>query len=302
MIAKAADSYGHLRAGITRDALHYATIVGEGADIVNMSLEGPSDGGLRGEIERHVDKILIVAAAGNKGREIAPALMDPTGGAVETTYPAALSAVLRNVISVAAHGPDGRLHPESNYGAQSIDIAAPGVCVPSTTIDGDAVPLSGTSQAAAFVSLTAALLHSLGLQHPPHLRERLLASVDFDPNLAEKLSSGGRLDVPKAISVNRDYIEFRDTDRAPLIGHIFRVTVGGQSTNMKIGDIPLRSLRKLTYDGSTSRWRTAEREREGRLTYAYVAVDEQIELHVRHGGAETRVPIREVADMVPRWF
>ncbi|MBX7230681.1 MAG: S8 family serine peptidase [Bdellovibrionales bacterium] len=91
--------------------------------------------------------ILFVAAAGNDSAD-----NDSTPG-----YPASYD--LDNIISVAAIDSRGELAEFSSYGKTSVDVAAPGVNVLSTTPNG-LVSWSGTSMATPHVTGVAVLLKS----------------------------------------------------------------------------------------------------------------------------------------------
>ncbi len=118
--------------------------VDAGADIINMSLGGPSHSTLAASVLARAwgKGALLVAAAGNGGTE---GLM----------YPAAYPAV----VSVAAVDEDGR-RPSFSQHNDHVELAAPGVSIASTTADGGYGHMSGTSMAAAHVSGVAALLKS----------------------------------------------------------------------------------------------------------------------------------------------
>ena len=126
--------------------------------------------------------IMFVAAAGNNGRntDLTP------------NYPSCYA--LENVISVAATDNRDNLAVFSNYGATSVDLAAPGVNIYSTKPGGGYQYLSGTSMAAPYVSAVAALAWSVAPNATvAEIRNALLAGVDRKPSLAGKVASGGRL-------------------------------------------------------------------------------------------------------------
>src|SRR5581483_7520628 len=132
--------------------------------------------------------ILFVAAAGNSGVD----------NDRMPHYPSSYG--LDNIVAVAASDNNDHLTSFSNWGAKSVDLAAPGKDILSTT-PGDSYSLmSGTSMAAPFVSGVAALIISKEKNITvTQLKKRLLESVDPVPELKGKVVSGGRLCAAKAV-------------------------------------------------------------------------------------------------------
>ncbi len=180
-------------------AIDYA--IANGARIINASFganrfaEAESDA-----IRRAANAgILVVAAACNDAAD-----NDISNAQQQPCYPASYD--LPNVISVAATDNTDALMPESNYGATSVDLGAPGQHILTTTpqtggaVNNPYVFVSGTSASAAFVSGAAALLLAQNpLLDAALLRDALLENVDPAQNLAGRTVTGGRLNVAKAL-------------------------------------------------------------------------------------------------------
>ena len=145
---------------------------------------------LRDVIKKAGDEgILFVAAAGNNSDD----------SDKRPHYPAGYSD-LPNVISVAAVDRNGQLATFSNYGAKSVQIAAPGVDIWSTWLKGEYYSASGTSMATPEVAGVAALVLSTDSNMSvKELRDRLFKSVDKLPSLKGKVSTGGRINAAKAV-------------------------------------------------------------------------------------------------------
>ena len=147
--------------------------------------------------------ILFVAAAGNGGPDDVGDDNDLGGAdAYPSNYDTTVGAGYDAVLAVAAIGGDGRLGTFSNYGAATVDLAAPGVGVFSTLPGGGYGYGSGTSMAAPHVTGAAALYAAT---HPNvsalTIKNAILdaARVAQTAALAGKTTTGGRLDVELAL-------------------------------------------------------------------------------------------------------
>ncbi len=153
-------------------AVYYA--IANRANIINASFGSDSyNDAVKDSLAKAGDKgILVAASAGNGRRDIDD----------RPHYPASLR--LRNIISVADLAPSGDLSRTSNFGALSVDVAAPGTNILTTAPRNTYEASSGTSMAAPQVSGLAALTIAAGLaktQLPPanlaeaeEVKERML--------------------------------------------------------------------------------------------------------------------------------
>jgi subtilisin family serine protease len=131
--------------------------------------------------------ILFIAAAGNSS----------VNNDTSPHYPSSYTNV--NVIAVASITSTGALSSFSNYGATSVDLAAPGSGIWST-VPGRKSPsyasYSGTSMATPHVTGAAAMYASA---HPGatagQIKAAILGSVVPTPSLSGKTVTGGRLNV-----------------------------------------------------------------------------------------------------------
>jgi hypothetical protein len=176
----------------------FAKAAREGVDIrvVNDSptFEGtPSTQQIEEETEAieelGTEGILFVTAAGNTAED---------NDAETGRYPCRLD--LANELCVTATNDEDKLPSWANFGAHTVDLAAPGVSIYSTLREGKYGYLSGGSMAAAQVSGAAALILATDRTlSPVALKRRILDNVDPLFSLSGVVESGGRLDICKAL-------------------------------------------------------------------------------------------------------
>jgi subtilisin family serine protease len=179
-------------------AAAFAWAAEHGARVVNASLtvDGPSQA-LADAIAAHPNT-LFVAAAGN-GDDHGQGLDEDRLDAARRAYPCALD--LANVLCVAAVDNRGALAAFSNYGAQSVDVGAPGVRVVSYTAGGSLAWWDGTSMAAPYASAAAELaIARTPTLTAPQLRDAIVATARSLPALADRTTSGGMIDASALIA------------------------------------------------------------------------------------------------------
>lgn len=135
--------------------------------------------------------ILFVAAAGN----------EKSNSDIFGFYPADYG--FSNIISVTAIDENRRILPSSNFGKNSVDIAAPGHNIVSTLPGGTFGTMTGTSQATAFVTGTAALLMAENpeLKDPEKLIQRMTSSGNDNVFLAGKTKHQTTLNTYRALTM-----------------------------------------------------------------------------------------------------
>ncbi len=139
-------------------------------------------------------RMLFVVSSGNGG--ISGLGYDTD---INPVYPASLP--YDNVISVANILFDGTLSKESNFGANSVDIAAPGTYILSTIPNNKYGFMSGTSMAAPMVTGVAAMLYSYRTDISlSDVKQILLNSSRKLDSLQGKVVSGGLLDAYSALN------------------------------------------------------------------------------------------------------
>lgn len=189
-------------------AIRYA--VDNGAQVTNNSwgsegedpAEATENKALRDVITYAESKgSLFIAAAGNGHNGVGYNNDTDAAPGFPASYPN------DNIISVAAIDKNDNLGSFSNWGKESVDIAAPGVAIFSTMVGnkyndlvidlfGIKATWDGTSMASPHVAGAAALYWSRNPDKTwQEVKAALLETVQSLPSLGNKVSSGGKLDV-----------------------------------------------------------------------------------------------------------
>ena len=242
------------------EAINYA--VTEGIDISNNSWGGGGRSQALEDAIRRADAAghIFLAAAGNGGS-------DGVGDDNDTTphYPASYD--VPNVVAVAATDDTDSLASFSNFGATTVDLAAPGVGILSTLPGNRYGRFSGTSMATPHVAGVAALLKT---QNPAYsdeqMRDQILRYAEPKNNLQGKTVTGGRLNADAAltgqqaldstrpiISAMKPKPGSKTRDRTPAIG----ATISDDRTELTDANIELYLDAKMratfTYNEDTDR-------------------------------------------------
>jgi len=181
---------GGLPISAVAGALGYAEQMG--AHVINMSLGLYQDSHTLRNAISAVQHAVIVCAAGNDG----------TDNDVRPHYPSGYPNA--NLIAVAATDQFDHRVWYSNFGAASVDVAAPGARIYSTYsrfVDASGYTfLGGTSMATPMVAGLAALIRAgNGTLSPVQVVSIIKGSVDKRPSLSGRVSTGGRINALQAL-------------------------------------------------------------------------------------------------------
>ncbi len=134
--------------------------------------------------------ILVVAAAGN----------ERSNSDNHKYFPADYG--LSNIISVTAIDPSTEVLASSNYGTETVDIAAPGQNILSTLPGNSYGYMTGTSQATAFVTGAAVLVMAKKNNLiPEEVKKYILSTGDAKTSLIAKTKTNRQLNLYKALTV-----------------------------------------------------------------------------------------------------
>lgn len=187
------------------------------ADVLSNSWGGGGASSLLKKViqDAHDAGILFVAAAGNSTSD----------NDVEENYPS--NYEVESLVAVAAIGNNDKLAYFSSFGAKKVHIAAPGLGILSTIPGNKYAVYSGTSMATPFVSGAAALLIANDPTFkgkPSLIKQRLMSTVDYIPELTTKLASAGRLNIFNM-----------------LTNKTSDIALGGSTKNWKVKDISVKT-------------------------------------------------------------
>ena len=193
MACKCFDQFGIGSISSVINGMDYAKT--NGARIINASWGFTNSLALSNAVYSLRDSnIIVVAACGNSAADID----------LNPTYPA--SYHFDNVVTVASITRSNTLATSSNFGANDVDLAAPGEGIYSTfaATDNFYYTQSGTSFAAPYVSGACALLMAqYPSDTPQEIISRLLNSTDSLSSLAGKCRTAGCLNLRKALRTLR---------------------------------------------------------------------------------------------------
>ncbi len=174
----------------TINSINYA--IKMGAQIINYSGGGTDYSQEEFDAVKRAEKqgILFIAAAGN----------ERSNSDQFHYYPADYK--LSNIISVTALDPSKEVLASSNFGIETVDIAAPGQNIISTLPGNNYGFMTGTSQATAFVSGAAVLVKANKPEFKyGDIKKYILSTGDPSTTLALKTRTSRSLNLFKALTI-----------------------------------------------------------------------------------------------------
>jgi len=171
-------------------ALKYA--IDMNVDIINYSGGGPSSSEEEAKLIKEAEDkgILLISAAGNDGKNIDCDIeLNNIYSRLNCGEYFPANYKYKNIISVGALESKNVLNPSSNWGADSVDIVAPGYKIRSTHLNGFE-EMTGTSQATAFVTGVASVLKGLGIKDSQKIKKIILDQCDKEIFLKNKVKNG----------------------------------------------------------------------------------------------------------------
>lgn len=198
------------------EGVYYACVAG--ARVINCSWGGGTESALEREVVSYVRSqgCVVVCSAGNNGNSL-------------PRYPAAIEGVL----SVAATTEANTAAAFTNYGPW-IKIAAPGVHIVSTVVDGTYGAWQGTSMSAPIVSAVCALVLQ---QNPDWTSDQIVTAVcnSADPIGTVNDSLAGNLGLGR-VNAFRAVSTVEESRGVRLSGVRFHETIGDGDNRIEAGE------------------------------------------------------------------
>ena len=171
------------------EAIDYA--VTRGAQVINLSWGTAGESlALKDAIQRAIRRnVIVVCSAGNSGNDLS----------VTPYYPASFN--LKGLITVGASDNFDQLASWSNWGTESVSVAAPGTNIATTRMGGGYWNVSGTSAAAPVVAGIAGLMKTINrLANSQLISKALSDGARRSASLSGKVSSGGVVNAADAFT------------------------------------------------------------------------------------------------------
>jgi len=218
--------------------------VDRGAKILNVSVntDSPTDTVKAAVRYAGAHGAIIVASAGNNGRNID----------LQPSYPASLTDPA--ILAVAADDESGSIWRLSNTGLASVDLAAPGEHIASTSSGSTYQSRTGTSAAAPFVSGSLALLSAARPDLPMSVLRSVITDTTKRTGLLSSLLGGGRLDVGAAM---HRALAGRPWRNASTVGAAVRPALRLRSTSKARAGSRVTLRWTATAAGSVDHWRVS---------------------------------------------
>ncbi|MBZ9609300.1 S8 family serine peptidase [Clostridium estertheticum] len=234
MALKVADFQGFLYTSDVINAIQYG--LSNGVKLFNCSFGSKDFSQAEYEVIKSSNALFMCAAGNGNINEVG---LDNDG--LVKNYPSSFD--LPNIISVSSIDKNGYLSTFSNYGAVSVDIAAPGGSIYSTVPGGYGYK-SGTSMATPHVTGVAALVLSEDMNLSPiEVKNRILESTHKLPELENKIVTGAIVDAFGAMKLTRQ----TDVDDNGITD-IIDLALVGQAYYSRIGDHEYKSILDINND------------------------------------------------------